>query len=131
MRWLAAKAHPSSSSAAPAISPPAGAAPGCSTSTAPRTPGSIFTTSALRRTCSNIATNGFDGLTAGETLTPGVNLINGTGPVSATPTFVYHSDALYYYSNGTGGASPVLLAALIGGPATLGANNIHIVAGPF
>ena len=75
----------------------------------------------------DVSTYGFPTLTPQETLIPGVNLINGSRPVSATATFVYNNDVLYFYADGTGSAWPVLVAALIGGPATLGAGNINVV----
>jgi Ca2+-binding RTX toxin-like protein len=55
----------------------------------------------------------FSGLTAGETLTPGYNLINDSGPVANTATMFDNGGLLYFDADGTGGgAAPVLLAAL-------------------
>jgi Ca2+-binding RTX toxin-like protein len=66
------------------------------------------------------------GFTAGETLTVGVNLINGTASTTNTATLLYDGKGLYFDPDGTGPSTPTLLAGLVNGPATLAAGNFYI-----
>ena len=74
----------------------------------------------------------FAGLTGGETLTVGHNLINGAAPVAHTATFFYTHGALYFDADGTGSAAaPTLIAGLVNAPAALNPSNFFISSTAF
>ena len=80
-----------------------------------------------------INAGGFGGdLYAGEALTLGYNLINGTQSVANTSTFLYSGGALYFDADGTGLlSSPVPMAGFVNAPPVLSSSNFYISGAAF